>query len=785
MADSHNSDSSSARAEQESIERSASLAEIIAAHTHPDNVTQLSLEESEYIAEGDVMIEEGTRQDPETPATPRPAGRVISNKRHLELAHLRLQAILNDTDDDDAERWQTSETTEGGDEETRLVEEQVYLDREHTAIYWLWTHQVPLLYHPRSLLRAYNAPERIEGLLRPFYWHPPLDFDAPVMHFFERQRLRFQEFQRFQAINRDIDTLEPSAMEEAYHAALIREATNAYHWLELVAKPGCNGSVGRRHDFWARRIDERELLREEACSNFDEYQAAVRARLARNGVEVPANFALLNEDFAHQDRLTMWSEYLAFEYWFMEQYDDDVRRYRPSHDVAYAQLRRTVALRPHETADFLRTKTAATQRTVEETEALSRHDMAELTIRRLQIQSRGRNHTNLYRTHADRMYRLAEAQAEVEAAEAAKNEVVRRNAAVVAFLKETEAWREACDNLSRHDALLAWATDRWYDIRTSAGAPLAGEEEETIRSLNPARFMQAGYSPVAHGAASVQSAAAVQGTADAADAQFESVIAEDGEQATVTAAAAAAAEAGPSSDWDNQRDVLRDVRPFSRAVASPSVSPRTLTPLPRIALPSFASPRRTWSCSTESTLIEVPLVEQPSVEHLSAEEPSVERASVEHATAEQSSAEQSSVEHSSVKKPPLEQPAVKEPSKEQPTDELPPVEQSAIVPPLVRQVAEEHRLPVTLASDESATATRAAVTIPEPRRSARIAARRQKSAEETALQSTQANVPETTTMVRGASKGARKRGLGKVATEEKTQVAEMPAKRTRRSAARK
>ncbi|KAK8142780.1 hypothetical protein G3M48_008272 [Beauveria asiatica] len=779
MADSHNSGSSTAgRAEHESITRSAALAKIIDAHNQPDNATQLSLQESEYLAEGDVMIEEGTRQDPETPASPRPAGRVISNKRHLENAHERLQDILHVIDDDDAERWHTIETMEGGietteagDEETRLVEEQVYLNREHRAIYWLWTHQVPLLYHPRSLLRAYYAPERIKGLLRPFYWHPPLDFDAPVMHFFERQRLRFQEFQRFQAINRNMDTLEPSAMEEAYHAALIREATNAHHWLELTATPGCNGSVGRRNEFWARRIDERELLREEACSNFDEYQAAVRARLARNGVEVPANFALLNEDFAHQDRLTMWSEYLAFEYWFMEQYDDDVRRYQPSHDVAYAQLRRTGALRPHETADFLRTKEAATQRKVEETEALGRHDMAELSFRRLQIRLRGRNHMNLHRMHVDTTHRLAEAQAEAEAAEAAKKEVVRRNAAVVAFLQETDAWQEACDNRSRHDALLAWATDRWYDIRISAGAPLSGEDEETIRSLNPAMFMEAGYFPAAQGAASVQSAAAVEGNAEAADAQLESVIAEDGEQATAAATAAtAAAEAGPSSDGENERRVPRDVSPFSGAVSAPSVSPRSLTPLPRVTLPSLASPRRTSSHSTESTLIELPLVEQPSVEQ---------------ASAEQSSVEQPSVQHSSVQKPPLEQPAVKEPSKGQPADELPPVEQSAIEPPLERQVAEEQRLPVTPASEEVATATRAAATVPEPRRSARIAARRQKAAEETALQSTQANVPETTARVRGASKGTRKRGLDKKAAEDKMQDAEPPAKRTRRRTARR
>ncbi|KAM3538147.1 hypothetical protein ARSEF1564_008929 [Beauveria bassiana] len=796
MTDSHNSDSAAARAEQESITRSAALAEIIAAHTQPDDATHLSLEESEYLAEGNVRIEEGTRRNPGTPATPRPAGRVFRENKYLESAHMRLQAILNDTDDDDAERRQIIETAEEGDEETRRVEKQVYLHREHTAIYWLWIRQVPLLYHPRFLLRAYYVPERIEGLLRPFHWHPPLDFDAPVMHYFERQSLRFQEFQRFQAINRGIDTLEPSAMEEAYHAALIREATNAHHWRELVATPGCNGSLGRRNEFWARRVDERELLREEACSNFDEYQAAVRARLARNGVEVPANFALLNEDFARQDRLTMWSEYLAFELWFMEQYDDDVRRYRPSHDVAYAQLRRVVALRPHETAEFLPTKTAATQRNVEVTEALSRQDLAELAFRRLQMRPPPgrRNHANLERVHVDRARQLTEAQAEIEAAEEAKNEVVRRNAAVVEFLKETGAWREARDNRSRHDALLAWATDRWYDIRTSAGIPFPGEEEETIRSLNPDWFMQAGCFPEAQGAA------AAQRTADAAGAQVESVIAEDGEQAAVTAAA----EAGPGSNEDKNCDgVSPDVSPLSDAISSPSVSPRELTRLRRV---TFASPHRTSSHFIESTVIELPLVEQPSTEEPSVEEPSdekpvveelsmelsmeqssVEKLPLEQPLAEDSSAKELTVEQSSAEKPPLEQPLVKEPSKEQPANELPPVEQSVIVPPWVRQIAEEQRLPVTAAFEETATVTRAAATaVPELRRSARIAARRLKVAEEAALQKAQANISETTTRIRAASKGVRKRGRGKAAaTEDETKDAERPAKRTRRRTARK
>ncbi|KGQ10050.1 Sperm acrosomal protein FSA-ACR.1 [Beauveria bassiana D1-5] len=776
MTDSHNNDSATARAEQESITRSAALAEIIAAHTQPDDATHLSLEESEYLAEGNVRIEEGTRRNPGTPATPRPAGRVFRENKYLESAHMRLQAILNDTDDDDAERRQIIETAEEGDEETRRVEKQV-----------------PLLYHPRFLLRAYYVPERIEGLLRPFHWHPPLDFDAPVMHYFERQSLRFQEFQRFQAINRGIDTLEPSAMEEAYHAALIREATNAHHWRELVATPGCNGSLGRRNEFWARRVDEKELLREEACSNFDEYQAAVRARLARNGVEVPANFALLNEDFARQDRLTMWSEYLAFELWFMEQYDDDVRRYRPSHDVAYAQLRRVVALRPHETAEFLPTKAAATQRNVEVTEALSRQDMAELAFRRLQMRPPPgrRNHANLERLHVERARQLAEAQAEIEAAEEAKIKVMRRNEAVVEFLKETGAWREARDNRSRHDALLAWATDRWYDIRTSAGIPLPGEEEETIRSLNPDLFMQADCFPAGQGAA------AAQRTADAAGAQVESVIAEDREQehATVTAAA----EAGPSSDEDKNRDsVPPDVSPLSSAVPSPSVSPRSLTGLRRV---TFASPHRTSSRSTESTVIEVPLVEQPSaeepsverpsdekpvVEELSMEQSSVEKLPLEQPLAEDSSAKELTVEQSSTEKPPLEQPLVKEPSKDQPGNELPPVEQSVIVPPLVRQIAEEQRLPVTAAFEGTATVTRATATaVPELRRSARIAARRLKAAEKAALQKAQANIPETTTKVRGASNGTRKRGRGKAAAEDETKDAERPAKRTRGRTARK
>ncbi|EGX96120.1 hypothetical protein CCM_00775 [Cordyceps militaris CM01] len=451
MADSDGSNSPPARAEQKTAASREALAEIIAAQTQPGNATHLSLPGSEYLASGDFHL---------SPSA--------SPTVHLEAAHLRLQDILDDTDDENAERYVVEETGELVDEETMLLEREVYVQRESMAIKWLRERKVPLLYHPRYLGRVFEQPNRFAGMIRPFYLHPPLDFDAPEANFFERQCLRFEEFTRWQSYHRDIDTMQEEFMVESYNAALVREATSAREWRALMANPKLAHSAARQEEFWNRRREEKELLHDDECANFDEYRAGVVARLARNGVQVSAGFDLL-VDFWLQDRLTMWTEYLAFEYWHMEQMSDDVTDWRVRHDEAYERLRQKTALGAHETPEYLPTQEAQTQRRVERDQAYRQLDLAALEFARLQRQPRGRSHEQMFMSHIRRTRMLAEAQVQLDAAEEAKDAMLRHEEAVVQFLHETETYREACDIRDRHEYLLAWAKDRYYEIRCETG----------------------------------------------------------------------------------------------------------------------------------------------------------------------------------------------------------------------------------------------------------------------------------------------------------------------------
>lgn len=390
---------------------------------------------------------------------------------HLVNASLRLQDVVGDMDDEHEERWQTTETEEQFDARMRLVEDEVYTLREAMSIEYLKNHRVPLLYSAVNLRNVQHNPERYEGMLRPFYKHPPMDFDAPMNLFFERQSLRWQEFIRFQAHNRGITTVEDHHLKSGYAAVVLREATCGSEWRYIYHNGNVDQSQGRYEEYVRRRKDEMVFLRDQDCDDFVDYQAAVIARLDRNGVrrldknslELPG--FVLNPEFWEQDPMTTWTEYLAYEYWQMEQYDEDVYGHQPENDRAYQHLQATVTLGTHETADLLPTDDAKLQRQVELDEAYAKFDEATLNFIRLeQRQVMWRNPESTYMMHHRRTRLLAEAQAELEALEAAKDAAVRREQQIEEFLQETETYREVCDIRARHNHLLAWAMSE-YDRR--------------------------------------------------------------------------------------------------------------------------------------------------------------------------------------------------------------------------------------------------------------------------------------------------------------------------------
>ncbi|TQW01017.1 hypothetical protein V2A60_002035 [Cordyceps javanica] len=745
MAESDSSSSPPARAEQRATTSPEALAEIIAAQTQPDDATHLSLPGSEYLAAGDFHISEDIQQHQAARTSPPPGARVYTRTVHLETAHTRLQDILAETDDEHAERYSVTQSDDGLDDETRQLEEEVYVKRETMSIEWLRERNVPLLYDPKLLLRVHKQPDRYMGMLRPFYLHPPLDFDAPLINFFERQCLRFEEFNRWQAYNRDIDTMQEEIMNKAYNAALVREATSGREWQQLMANPRLVHSAARQEEFWQRRREERELLHDDDCADFEQYQAGVRARLARNGVEVPLDFAL-RMDFWAQDRLTVWAEYLAFEHWHMEQYDDDVAEWRAKHNVSYEQLQQKVALRTHETAEYLQTEHAELQLRVEKDRAFERFDMAALTFARLERRPRGLRHEQMFMSHIRRTRMLAEAQVELETAEAAKNEAVRRYEVVAEFLHETETYREACDIRARHDPLLAWAKDRYYEIRSEAGQ-LSPPGVPLVAFLQPQARL-------------ADDAATSQGAVVAAGRQQS------------------AAEAGANSQEGHRSDVgtsWKEEGLFSAVLMTPPAAASPHVSLAPVSLPSVETR------SEQSHAVETPAAEQPLSEQSSKKQSSVEKSSVEQSSVEQSSVEQSSVEQSSVEQSSIEQPAVNLHAADSPSNQLSPVEQPEGAPMASMQTTEP---PVSIVATEIDAVT-SVPNLPGPRRSARIAAMRQKAAEQAVLQNTQARAGSESRAQRASRGSGRKRGRGKVAAAEEEAQDEPPAKRPRRRAAKK
>ncbi len=583
------------------------------------------------------------------------------------------------TDDEHSERWQTTETAELLDERTTLIEDEAYEARESLSIKFLKEHNVPLLYQSSLFRKVQYDPERYAGMLRPFYEHPPLDYDAPMNCFFERQLVRWQEFIRFQMHNRGSNSMTKDLLDQGYRAMLVREATSGSEWWALMSDWTLGDSQGRYEEYVNRRKDERTFLRDRDCHNFGEYQAAVRERLARNGVDLSTG-CVLNEELGEQDPLTTWTEYLAFEYWHMEQYDEDINIHRPMHDRAYQRLQGAVALRAYETSDFLPTEEAQVQRRVELDQAYRWCDEAALTIARLEQRpaSMQRNPADMHAaTHFCRTTRMmAEAQAELEAATAAKDAAARRDEKIAAFLHETDTYREVCDIRERHSHLLAWARDEY--------------EKRRVQSLT---------SPPQEG--------------------------------------------GPSS--------------LSQAGASPLQSHVSFQLPPKLPVERAAMGWEASDTERETQGEGFAIVEpQPAAAEAGLEE---HQAGV----GESCDAPPSSVV---VQSPPVETAAVEQPAKE---------------PPTTTQSPDVQSLPASASHDARTTdVAAAATTSSRPRRSARIAAMREKADKLAALQSVETNLRSE-----NLSRGGRRHGRSKAVVERETQDAEPPAKRTRRRTARK
>ncbi|KAM4055223.1 hypothetical protein HRG_006023 [Hirsutella rhossiliensis] len=201
--------------------------------------------------------------------------------------------------------------------------------------------------YPIDLLEQVSTDVHLfSDMLQP--WLYP-DLDTLEWQVFGRQWARWEQFRKWQNDHRGLEDDDggfPAFVERLKR--LFGRSGNDTKVAELEANPSC---VTSNWEWWqGEREKLRNRNREPGCNSFFDYADAMRRRLARHGFTGPFD---LKETPKHQDSLTTWTEYLYFEYWSLDWYDDRIKQDQPLHDKAWQELLDSQVLEPGDTPEIL------------------------------------------------------------------------------------------------------------------------------------------------------------------------------------------------------------------------------------------------------------------------------------------------------------------------------------------------------------------------------------------------------------------------------------------------
>ncbi|KAM3525834.1 hypothetical protein MY4038_007125 [Beauveria bassiana] len=341
--------------------------------------------------------------------------------------------------------------------------------------------------YPIRLLRDVldNADNYRADMLRPFWDHP-----RPVLsrhEIFQRQQMRWRDFRHWQLDNRGI-----KEADDGYRAYVsqLREwylkipDTNLLAELDadLAADPLCLAGPGTEWRLQQkRRAWKRCFQREPGCREFSSYRIAAHTRLARHGFAY--SYAIdddgnndnndvhddddnknnndprrcrefqLDEDPKRQDALTTWLEYLCFEYWWQDHYDMCLGRRQTEHDAAWAKLQGSGLLLPDEMAQLIPTDACRTRRY---------DDMCRTRVAVLAAQG------ELAKAAAQGRLAKRKMTQRLEAAIEADDRAKARSRAMAQFIKETEEYRAAQEDVKNQPVLVEWVSQQLELVREEA-----------------------------------------------------------------------------------------------------------------------------------------------------------------------------------------------------------------------------------------------------------------------------------------------------------------------------
>lgn len=303
-------------------------------------------------------------------------------------------------------------------------------------------------------------PELYREVLRPWQEYPDTD-NLQWDDVFQRQLQRWRDFRAWQQDNRGIND------GGAGYLAFVDAHNKDYEILGAAWRTGWPRQTKIQHheslrNQWKSKGKKRNAVNfwlRGNCkyANFSEYAGQVRYQLAKHGFIHPFN---LLQDWKQQDQLTTWTEYLCYEYTWLDRYAKSIEKLDRERDKAWKELEEMGVLKPHETPEFLQTTESEIQHQAELNKARSAVTSSKDTARAALRDSEKAKHGHSRFTKEERVRSLAAAQSNLNAAGKALKALESRLDLISTFVFNQGPYYNAKRNHTRHALLVKWIEEQ-------------------------------------------------------------------------------------------------------------------------------------------------------------------------------------------------------------------------------------------------------------------------------------------------------------------------------------
>ncbi|CAM1501499.1 Fc.00g034830.m01.CDS01 [Cosmosporella sp. VM-42] len=386
----------------------------------------------------------------------------LAFSRQLDLGQLDARLLAISTEGNSSSLQTHPRAIERSRSPTEPIDEEAEVRHDEAKAYHdLLSDGGRPLYTIDLLEQVLSNPDEYRDMLRPWRFTPRFSEPWPELRqVFRSQFKRWEAFRKWQRDNRGLEDDDdggfPAYVERQKLKGEQEIPRTAYiEWLAgIEADPS---SLKRAWDRQQRRREwQRDHYRERGCDNFDEYAKAVKNRLEQHHFTQPFH---LEEDPKQQDALTTWTEYLNFEYWWLDRYTRSFERLKPAHDQAWAELVDSKVLVPDETQESVRTDASSMQLEREIQRAVKAVESANSEAERIYTLTQ-EDSQRLQIPESKRISMRQDATAALKRAREQLQEIKRGADLILAYIRGTFDYETAKKDIARQGLLLPWVLEQ-------------------------------------------------------------------------------------------------------------------------------------------------------------------------------------------------------------------------------------------------------------------------------------------------------------------------------------